>query len=107
GLHALGGERDPVGDGDGVDLDGSAAGLTHSFLHELRELAVVEVAGHDLDPGVRHADERLAEVVVAVADRPHHRPRRRTRGAVDHDAAVTADVGPGAASIAVARAGAS
>src|SRR5207249_1229393 len=72
-LHALGAHGDAVGDRDRVHLDRRAAGLADPLLHPLGLLAVVEVAGHDLDPRVRDADERLLEVVVAVADRAHHR----------------------------------
>src|SRR5262249_26039502 len=44
------------------------------------QIAEVVVARPDLDPRVRDADERLAQVVVGEADGLQHRARRRARG---------------------------
>src|SRR5438270_3280153 len=91
-LHALGAHRDAVGDRDRVHLDGRPAGLADPLLHPLGLLPQVEVARHDLDPRVRDADERLLEVVVAVADGAHHGPRPRAVRPVDEHARALPDV---------------
>jgi hypothetical protein len=41
----------------------------------LRELALVEIARHRLDPRRRNADERAGEVVVVEAGSLEHRAR--------------------------------
>ena len=68
-LHALGAHRDPVGDGDGVDLHRGATGLADALHDILRELAVREIAGHRADPGVRDHHQRSPQVVGHEADR--------------------------------------
>ena len=61
---------------------GTAAALAHALLREGRELVEVVVAGGDLVPAGRDADLRLAEVVLAEADRAEHRARGRAAGAL-------------------------
>src|SRR5206468_7400002 len=95
-LHALGAHRDAVTHGDGVHLDRRAARLADALLDPPRELPLIDVAGHDLDPRVRDADERAFEVLVAVADGAHHRTGPGAVRAVDHDATVRSGVGFGA-----------
>src|SRR2546422_5621509 len=92
-LHALGAHRDAVAHRDGAELNRRAARLTDAFLDPRRELPVVEVAGHDLDPRMRDADERPLKILVLVADRTHHRPRTGAVGTVDQDLASGANVG--------------
>ena len=75
GLHALGAHGDAVGDGDGVELHGSAAGRADALLHLHGELAQVVIAGHGLDPGVGDADDGLGEILVGEADGLQHGAR--------------------------------
>ena len=58
-LHALGAHRHAVGDRDRVELHRRAAGRADAGLDPLRQLALVEVARHRLDPRRRDADKRL------------------------------------------------
>ena len=75
GLHALGAHRHAVADGDGVELHRRAAGRPDALLDGDGQLALVEVAGHRLDPRRGDADDRLGEVLVGEADGLEHRPR--------------------------------
>ena len=59
GAHPLRAHGDAVRDGDGVELHRRAARLTDAVFHVHRQIAEVKVAGTDLDPRVRHADERF------------------------------------------------
>ncbi len=68
GLHAFGAHGDAVGDGDGVELHGRAAGLADALLDGLGDLAEMEVAGADLGPGVGDADDGLVQVFFAEAN---------------------------------------
>src|SRR5581483_2721701 len=79
--------RDAVRDGDRVELDRRAAGGPNAVLDVDRELALVVVARHRLDPRRRDADERLREVLVRVADRLQHRARGRAVDAVGEEGA--------------------
>ena len=81
-LHTLGAHRDPVAHGDRVELDRGATRFANAFLDPLRELPVVEVARHDLDPRMRDPNEWPAEVFVVVADRSHHRARTGASGTI-------------------------
>ena len=72
GAHAFRAHGLAVADGDGVELHGCAAGGADAFLHLGREPPQVEVAGHGFDPGVGHADERLAEIAVGESDCLEH-----------------------------------
>src|SRR5437868_2811217 len=83
GLHALGAHRDAVADRDGVELDRRAARFANAFLDPLRELAVVEVARHDLDPRMRDPNQWSSEILVLIADRPHHGARAGAGRTVD------------------------
>ena len=60
--------RDAVGDRDGVELHRRAAGLADALLDLRGQRAQVEVARHRLDPGRGHADDRLGQGLVVVAD---------------------------------------
>src|SRR5439155_11152754 len=57
-----------------------------------REHAVVEVAGHRLDPRVGHADDRLGEVLGGVADAVQVGAGGRALGTLGESAAAVADV---------------
>ena len=63
---------DAVGDGDGVELHGRAAGVANAFLHGCGEFAQMEVAGADLGPGVGDADDGLVQIFVGESDRLQH-----------------------------------
>ena len=81
GLHAFGAHGDAVGDGDGVELHGRAAGFADALLDGLGDLAEMEVAGADLGPGVGDADDGLVQVFLGEADaRGSRRGRRRGEG---------------------------
>ncbi len=67
GLHAFGAHGDAVGDGDGVELHGGAAGFADALLDGFGDLAEMEVAGADLGPGVGDADDGLVQVFLAEA----------------------------------------
>ena len=82
GAHSLGSHRDAVRDRDRVELHRRPAGRADARLHVLRQLALVEVARHRLDPGRGDADERPREVVVGEPDPLQHRARRGALGAV-------------------------
>ena len=71
-LHALGAHRDPVAHGDGAEDLGHGAGGPDRGLGAARELIEARVAGRDGAVAVRDADDRLAEVAVAEADRAQH-----------------------------------
>ena len=55
--HAFGAHGLAVGDGDGVELHGRAAGGANAFFHFGRQAPQMKVAGHGFDPGVGHADD--------------------------------------------------
>ena len=57
-----------------------------------REFAVAEVARHRADPGVRHHDQRLAQVLAGEAHGLELRARRGAAGAVDEGVAAMAGV---------------
>ena len=76
GAHAFGAHGLAVGNGDGVELHGRAAGGANAFLHLGGEPAQVKVAGHGFDPGVGHADEGTAQVLVGESDGFEHGARR-------------------------------
>ena len=75
GLHALRAHRHAVADRDRVELHGRPAGGPDAGLDHLGQVALVDVAGHRLDPGRRDADDRLGEILVGEADGLEHRPR--------------------------------
>ncbi len=61
---------DAVAGGDGVELDGHAACLSHALLGRRRQVAQVIVARRGLRPGVDDRHDRLPEVLIAEAHRP-------------------------------------
>ena len=67
---------------------GVAARLADPALDVPREVALVEVARHRLDPRRADADDRLREVVVGEAGGLQHRARARAVGAVGERGAV-------------------
>ena len=79
GFHALGAHGDAVGNGDGVELDGRAAGGADAFLHFFRERAEVEIAGRHFRPRVRDGHERARQVGVGEAGGLQHRAGGRPR----------------------------
>ena len=87
--HPLGAHGDPVRHRDRVQLHARAARLADPCLDVHRQLALVEVARHRLDPGRRDADEGAGEVLVREADALEHRPGRRAVGAVGDGGAVS------------------
>jgi hypothetical protein len=93
GLHALRPHRDAVGDGDRVVFDRRAAGRPDAGLDALGQPAEMEVAGHDLDPGVGDAHERTGEVLVGEAHRLEHGPGGRAAGPVQQIVALVAKIG--------------
>ena len=62
-----GAHGDAVGDGDGVELHGGAAGVADALLDGFGDLAEMEVAGADLGPGVGDADDGLVQVFFGEA----------------------------------------
>src|SRR5688572_23237959 len=87
GLHPLRPHGYAVRDGDGVKLHRRTAGLPDALFHLLRQVTVVVVAWHRLDPGVGHAHYRLAQVLVGEAHALEVGPRRRTVAAFEYGAA--------------------
>ena len=87
GLHALGAHRNTVRHGDRVVFDGGAACGSDPGLHPLRQSAEVEVAGHDLDPGIGDTDDRTRQVLIGKSDGFHHGAGRCTIGTGQHIAA--------------------
>ena len=81
GAHAFGAHRDAIGDRNRVELHRRAAGAADALFHVHGQIAEMKVAGTDLDPGVRHADERLLEIRIGEADRLQHRAGRSAAGA--------------------------
>ena len=88
GLHAFGAHGDAVGDGDGVELHGRAAGFADAFLDGFGDLAEMEVAGADLGPGVGDADDGLVQVFFAEADAAEVGARSGARRAFGEDVGV-------------------
>ena len=91
-LHSLGAHAHAVGDGDGVELHRRAARRPDALLDLHRQVALVVVAGHRLDPGRADADDRLGEVLIGEADGLEHGPRGGSVRPVQQDAAVLARV---------------
>ncbi len=89
GLHPLRAHRDPVRNGDRVELQGRAARGADAVFHFGSQPPQVEVARADLDPGVGHAHQRAAQVVVGETHRLEHGPRGRAARAVGDGAAIS------------------
>ena len=85
GLHALGAHGDAVGDGDGVELHGGAAGLADALLDGFGYLAEMEVTGADLGPGVGDADDGLVQVFFGEAYAAQHSAGGGAVGAFGED----------------------
>src|SRR5499427_8235485 len=92
-LHPFRAHGDAIGDGDRVDLDGSAPGGSDALHHILGELPVVPVAGHGPDPAVGDTDLRAGEVLVGEADGLHHGAGGRAVGTLEENAALVAGIG--------------
>jgi hypothetical protein len=82
--HALRAHGDAVRDRDGIELEGCATGLTHARLHVVGEPAKMKIAGPDLNPGVRNADQRARQVVVCQTRGFEHGPGGGPGRAVGH-----------------------
>ena len=80
--HPRRAHRDAVRDRDRVELHRRPAGVPDAPLHVDREIALVEVARHRLDPGRPDADDRTGEVLVREAGSLQHRAGPRAVGAV-------------------------
>ena len=72
-LHTLRAHGDAVGDGDGVELHGRAAGFANAFFESLGYFVQVDVAGADLGPRVGDADDRLVQIVLCKSRRRANR----------------------------------
>ena len=77
-LHPFGTRRDPVIDGNGVNLDRRASGLPNTLRDQVSKLAVVPIARHRSDPAVSNADLRPRKALVGKAHRLHHGTRHDT-----------------------------
>ena len=77
GLHALRAHGDAVGDGDGVELHGRAAGFANALFEGFGDFAQMHVAGADLGPGVGDADDGLVQIFFGEAGRRAGRSGRR------------------------------
>ena len=82
GAHARGSHRDAVRDGHRVELHRRAASVADPALDVQREVALIEVARHRLDPRRPDADDRLREILVGEAGGLEHRASSSAVGAV-------------------------
>ncbi len=85
--HALRAHGDAVGNGNGVELERSAAGGANAVLNVHGQFAKVKVARADFDPGIRNADEGLGEIVITKPASAEHGACTGTMGTVDQRAA--------------------
>src|ERR671911_1256075 len=92
GLHPLRPHGYAVRDGDGIQLHRRAAGLPDAIFDLLRQVTMVEVARHSLDPGVGNAHYGLAQVLVGEAHPFQKGPGGRTVAAFEDGAAPVPDV---------------
>ena len=92
-FHAFGAHGDAVGDGDGVKLDGSAAGGADACFDAFGELAQMEIARSDFGPSVGDGDERAGEIVVGEAGGFEHGPGGGAREAFFYDVTLHDDFG--------------
>ena len=92
-FHAFGAHGDAVGNGDGVELDGSAAGGADAGFDAFGELAQMKIAGSDFGPGVGDGDERAGEIVVGEARGFEHGPGGGAREAFFDDVTLHDDLG--------------
>ena len=88
GAHAGGPHRDAVRDRDRVELHRGSARVAHATLDVHREVALIEVARHRLDPGRADTDDGLRQILVGEARALQHRACTRAVGAVGERCAV-------------------
>ena len=69
-LHAGVAHGDAVADGDGVELEGHAAGVADGLFDHLGHLVQVHMAGHDLAEAVGDGDKGLVDVRLGSGRRP-------------------------------------
>jgi len=74
-LSAMRSHRDPVVDGDGVELRGETALRLDDGLHVLADLVQVHVPRHELRERVRDGDDGPAELPLVHPVRSPERPR--------------------------------
>ncbi len=74
--------RDAVRDRDRVELHRRCAGVADASFHVDREVALIEIARHRLDPRRGDADDGLGQVRVGEARSLEHRARARSVGTV-------------------------
>lgn len=70
-----------------IELQRRTAGRAHACLDGGGELTQMMIAGSDLAPGIRDADQGAIEILPAEAARAQHRPRRRPAGPLGDDPA--------------------
>jgi len=87
GAHAFGPHGFTIRNGDGVELHRRAAGGANAFFHFRGKPAQVKVARHGFDPGVGHANQRLAQVGVSETNGFEHGSRRSSVASVGDSAA--------------------
>ena len=92
-LHAFRTHRNAVGDGDGVEDDGLAAGAIGAGFGFAGQLVNVGVAGGDHAPGGGDADEGLLEILGREADGVEHGAGGRAFGSVQNEAGVGSEIG--------------
>src|SRR5919202_819447 len=92
-LHPLGAHSNAVGDSNGVELHRRTPGSPDALLDPFGKPTLAEVAGHGFDPGVRHPDYRLAQILVVEAYCFEHRACRGSVAAFEDGAALVTDVG--------------
>ena len=85
-FHTLAAHRDAIGNGDGVEDDGLAAGFVCALFGFQRELVNVHVAGRDVAPGGGDADDGLGKICLFEADGIKHGAGGGPFGAVKQDA---------------------
>src|SRR5687768_13423258 len=95
--HAGRSHADAIGDGDGPEDDGLAAGGVGAGLGFDGELVDVHVTWGDHAPERGDADYRLLEIILGKADGPKHRTRAGAAWAVINDGRVFAGMVRGGA----------
>jgi hypothetical protein len=91
--HALGAHADAVGDGDGVEIDGLAAGLVHALARVFAEVAEMHVARRHVARGGGDGDLGFFEIVVGEAHGAQHGAGGSAVVAVNNDGGVWAGEG--------------
>jgi hypothetical protein len=76
GFHALVAHGDAIGDGDGAEFAGCAAGGGHTALDRLGLAHQGNVAGCGFIPAAGHADEGLVNLLLSQAHGIEVRPMR-------------------------------